>query len=285
MYKRQLPDSYQAVSGNSVSLPENAQYDMVAAAPDGNSIIVTAVINMSELDGENWSDEELAYYFKYIYRSDSDVIGASFNDLGFAKITLVQSEDGVADVYFRRCGSYVPVSYTHLDVYKRQLQYDAEGIGLFRTEFLFMDRNSMPTEDEQFEAYQKVAIAMNGKPVIIRTLDIGGDKEIPYMGLKKDENPFLGYRAIRFCLDRREDVYRPQLRALLRASAFGNIKIMVPMVTCLEEFREAKAMIEEVKAELDLKGIAYKRDIQVGIMVETAAASLMACLLYTSRCV
>lgn len=156
------------------------------------------------------------------------------------------------------------------------LQYDAEGIGLFRTEFLFMDRNSMPTEDEQFEAYQKVAIAMNGKPVIIRTLDIGGDKEIPYMGLKKDENSFLGYRAIRFCLDRREDVYRPQLRALLRASAFGNIKIMVPMVTCLEEFREAKAMIEEVKAELDLKGIAYKRDIQVGIMVETAAASLMA---------
>lgn len=156
------------------------------------------------------------------------------------------------------------------------LQYDAEGIGLFRTEFLFMDRNSMPTEDEQFGAYQKVAIAMNGKPVIIRTLDIGGDKEIPYMGLKKDENPFLGYRAIRFCLDRREDVYRPQLRALLRASAFGNIKIMVPMVTCLEEFREAKAMIEEVKAELDLKGIAYKKDIQVGIMVETAAASLMA---------
>lgn len=156
------------------------------------------------------------------------------------------------------------------------LQYDAEGIGLFRTEFLFMDRNSMPTEDEQFEAYQKVAIAMNGKPVIIRTLDIGGDKEIPYMGLKKDENPFLGYRAIRFCLDRREDVYRPQLRALLRASAFGNIKIMVPMVTCLEEFREAKAMIEKIKAELDSKGIAYKKDIQVGIMVETAAASLMA---------
>ena len=156
------------------------------------------------------------------------------------------------------------------------LQYDAEGIGLFRTDFLFMDRNSMPTEYEQFEAYQKVAIAMNGKPVIIRTLDIGGDKEIPYMGLKKDENPFLGYRAIRFCLDRREDVYRPQLRALLRASAFGNIKIMVPMVTCLEEFREAKAMIEEIKAELDSRGIAYKKDIQVGIMVETAAASLMA---------
>ncbi len=159
---------------------------------------------------------------------------------------------------------------------EKVLHYDGEGIGLFRTEFLFMDRTSMPTEDEQFEAYQKVAVAMNGKPVIIRTLDIGGDKEIPYMGLKKDENPFLGYRAIRFCLDRKEDVYKPQLRALLRASAFGNIRIMVPMVTCLEEFREAKALVEELKKELDEKGIAYKKDIQVGIMVETAAASLMA---------
>ncbi|MSS08362.1 phosphoenolpyruvate--protein phosphotransferase [Clostridium sp. WB02_MRS01] len=159
---------------------------------------------------------------------------------------------------------------------EKVLHYDGEGIGLFRTEFLFMDRTSMPTEDEQFEAYRKVAVAMNGKPVIIRTLDIGGDKEIPYMGLEKDENPFLGYRAIRFCLDRKEDVYKPQLRALLRASAFGNIRIMVPMVTCLEEFREAKALVEELKKELDEKGIAYKKDIQVGIMVETAAASLMA---------
>ncbi len=159
---------------------------------------------------------------------------------------------------------------------ERVLSYDAEGIGLFRTEFLFMDRTSMPTEEEQFEAYRKVAVAMNGKPVIIRTLDIGGDKEIPYMGLKKDENPFLGYRAIRFCLDRKDDIYRPQLRALLRASAFGAIKIMVPMVTCVEEYREAKALIHEIMAELDQKGIAYNKDIQVGIMVETAAASLMA---------
>ena len=104
------------------------------------------------------------------------------------------------------------------DDVEKVLQYDGEGIGLFRTEFLFMDREAMPTEDEQFEAYKKVAEAMDGKPVIIRTLDIGGDKEIPYMGLEKDENPFLGYRAIRFCLDRKEDIYKPQLRALLRAS-------------------------------------------------------------------
>ena len=156
------------------------------------------------------------------------------------------------------------------------LQYDGEGVGLFRTEFLFMDRTAMPTEEEQFEAYKKVAIALNGRPVIIRTLDIGGDKEIPYMGLQKDENPFLGYRAIRFCLDRKDDVYRPQLRALLRASAFGQIKIMIPMVTCIEEIREAKALIEEIKKELDEKGIAYNKEIKVGIMVETAAASLMA---------
>lgn len=156
------------------------------------------------------------------------------------------------------------------------LQYDAEGIGLFRTEFLFMDRTAMPTEEEQFEAYKKVAAAMNGKPVIIRTLDIGGDKEIPYMGLEKDENPFLGYRAIRLCLDRKEDIYKPQLRALLRASAFGNIRIMIPLVTCIDEYREAKALIEEIKKELNEKGIAYKKDIQVGIMVETAAASLIA---------
>ena len=159
---------------------------------------------------------------------------------------------------------------------EKVLKYDGEGIGLFRTEFLFMDRTSMPTEDEQFEAYKKVAEALKGKPVIIRTLDIGGDKEIPYMGLKKDENPFLGYRAIRFCLDRKEDVYKPQLRALLRASAFGNIKIMVPMVTCIEELRAAKALIKELMGELDAKGIAYNKDIEVGIMVETAAASLMA---------
>jgi phosphotransferase system enzyme I (PtsI) len=159
---------------------------------------------------------------------------------------------------------------------EKVLQYDGEGVGLFRTEFLFMDRSSMPTEEEQFEAYKKVAVAMKGKPVIIRTLDIGGDKEIPYMGLEKDENPFLGYRAIRFCLNRQEDVYKPQLRALLRASAFGNIRIMVPLVTCLEEYREAKALVEDMKKELAAKGVAYKKDIKVGIMVETAAASLMA---------
>lgn len=158
----------------------------------------------------------------------------------------------------------------------RAMEYDAEGIGLFRTEFLFMDRDCIPDEEEQFEAYKSVALTMQGRPVIIRTLDIGGDKEIPYLGIEKDENPFLGYRAIRLCLDRKEDIYRPQLRALLRASAFGDIRIMIPLVTCIDEYREAKAMIEEIGRELSSEGKEYNKNIRIGIMVETAAASIMA---------
>lgn len=159
---------------------------------------------------------------------------------------------------------------------KKVIENGGEGIGLFRTEFLFMDRDCMPTEEEQFESYKEVAAAMEGKPVIIRTLDIGGDKEIPYMGIVQDENPFLGYRAIRLCLDRKDDIYIPQLRALLRASAFGNIKIMLPLITSMDEIREAKALISDIKKELDEKNIAYNKNIEVGIMVETAAASLLA---------
>lgn len=153
---------------------------------------------------------------------------------------------------------------------------DGEGVGLFRTEFLFMDATSIPTEEEQFEAYKLAAETLAGKPVIIRTLDIGGDKAIPYLGLETEENPFLGYRAVRFCLDRKEDIYKPQLRALLRASAYGKIRIMVPLVTCVEEIREVKAMVAELKADLDAKGIAYDKDIKVGIMTETAASAVLA---------
>lgn len=153
---------------------------------------------------------------------------------------------------------------------------DGEGVGLFRTEFLFMDATGIPTEDEQFEAYKLAAETLAGKPVIIRTLDIGGDKAIPYLGLETEENPFLGYRAVRFCLDRKEDIYKPQLRALLRASAYGKIRIMVPLVTCVEEIREVKAMVAELKADLDAKGIAYDKDIKVGIMTETAASAVLA---------
>ena len=158
------------------------------------------------------------------------------------------------------------------------VERDGEGVGLFRTEFLFMDRTNVPTEEEQFEAYKKAAATLNGKPVIIRTLDVGGDKEIPYLELDKEDNPFLGFRAIRVCLERR-DLYSIQLRALLRASAFGDIKIMVPMITCVDELREVKAMIAEIKKELSAEGIAYNDAIQVGVMIETPAASLIADIL------
>lgn len=158
------------------------------------------------------------------------------------------------------------------------LSKDGEGVGLFRTEFLYMDSSSIPTEEEQFEAYKKTVLKLGDKPLIIRTLDVGGDKDIPYLGLSKEDNPFMGFRAVRYCLHR-EDVYKPQLRALLRASAFGNIKIMIPLVTCIDEVREVKDMIENIKAELDSESIAYNKDIQVGVMVETPAASLIADLL------
>lgn len=158
------------------------------------------------------------------------------------------------------------------------LSKDGEGVGLFRTEFLYMDSSSIPTEEEQFEAYKKTVLKLGDKPLIIRTLDVGGDKDIPYLGLSKEDNPFMGFRAVRYCLHR-EDVYKPQLRALLRASAFGNIKIMIPLVTCIDEVREVKAMIENIKAELDSENIAYNKDIQVGVMVETPAASFIADLL------
>lgn len=161
---------------------------------------------------------------------------------------------------------------------KKAVECDGEGIGLFRTEFLFMDRDSVPTEEEQFEAYKSVAETMKGKPVIIRTLDIGGDKAIPYLGLEEEENPFLGFRAIRYCLQK-TDLYKTQLRALVRASAFGKIKIMVPLVTCVDELRSVKAMVADIMKELDGEGIAYNKNLEIGVMMETSAACMIADIL------
>ena len=161
---------------------------------------------------------------------------------------------------------------------KGAVDHDAEAIGLFRSEFLFMDAKELPSEDEQFEAYRKAAVTLKGAPVIIRTLDVGGDKEIPYLKLQKEDNPFMGYRAVRYCLDN-SDEYKVQLRALLRASAFGDIKIMIPLVTCVEEVRQVKALVEECKEELRTEGYKFNEDIEVGIMMETAAAANIADLL------
>ena len=160
----------------------------------------------------------------------------------------------------------------------KAMEKDGEGVGLFRTEFLFMDRTSLPTEDEQFEAYKTAAVVLKGKPLIIRTLDIGGDKEIPYLGLEKEENPFMGFRAIRYCLQNR-DMFKSQIKAILRASAFGDVRIMFPLITAVEELRAGRALVEEAKSDLRASGIAFNENIPVGVMTETSASGVIADLL------
>ncbi|QIM68790.1 phosphoenolpyruvate-protein phosphotransferase PtsI [Basfia succiniciproducens] len=151
----------------------------------------------------------------------------------------------------------------------------AEGVGLYRTEFLFMDRDQLPSEEEQFIAYKEVVEAMNGRQVVLRTMDIGGDKELPYMNLPKEMNPFLGWRAVRIALDRRE-ILNAQLRAVLRASAFGKLAVMFPMIISVEEIRELKSVIETLKQELHTEGKAFDENIQIGVMCETPSAAVNA---------
>lgn len=157
----------------------------------------------------------------------------------------------------------------------RSLDYGAEGSGLFRTELMFMHSDAFPTEEEQFQCYKEMALAANGLPVTIRTLDIGGDKPLEYFELPKEDNPFLGYRAIRISLDR-EDLFSTQLRAILRASSFGKLKLMFPMISGLDELLAAKAILEQAKRQLDVDGISYDPDLEVGIMIEVPSAALMA---------
>ena len=160
----------------------------------------------------------------------------------------------------------------------KAVKASGEGVGLFRTEFLFMDRDSQPNEDEQFEAYKQASQLLGGKPMIVRTLDIGGDKDIPYMGFAKEENPFMGFRAIRYCL-KNTDMFKSQLKAILRASAFGDVRIMFPMITTVDELRAGKALVEEAKTELRSSGFEFNENIPVGIMTETAASAEIADLL------
>ncbi|WP_338552093.1 phosphoenolpyruvate--protein phosphotransferase [Paenibacillus sp. KS-LC4] len=178
---------------------------------------------------------------------------------------------------FSRDGKQVELAANigKLEDVQRALDNGAEGIGLFRTEFLYMGRSSLPTEEEQYTSYKYVLEKMNGKPVVIRTLDIGGDKELPYMDLPKESNPFLGQRALRLCLDR-QDIFRTQLRALLRASSHGNLKIMFPMIAVIEELLEAKKLLAEEQAKLAAEGIAVADHIEVGMMVEIPSAAVSA---------
>ncbi|WP_243298770.1 phosphoenolpyruvate--protein phosphotransferase [Bacillus litorisediminis] len=151
----------------------------------------------------------------------------------------------------------------------------AEGIGLYRTEFLYMGRDELPSEEEQFEAYKTVLEGMEGKPVVVRTLDIGGDKELPYLNLPKEMNPFLGFRAIRLCLEE-QDLFRTQLRALLKASPYGNLKIMFPMIATIDEFRQAKSILEDESKKLIQEGIEVSDNIEIGIMVEIPSTAVLA---------
>ena len=155
------------------------------------------------------------------------------------------------------------------------IKNDADGVGLYRTEFLYMDKeDSFPTEEEQYEAYKAVLEGMNNKPIVIRTLDIGGDKELPYFEMEAEMNPFLGYRAIRLCLDRK-DIFKTQLRALYRASVHGKLRIMFPMISSLEELLDAKEVIKEVLKELDAENIAYSNDVEIGMMIEIPSAAVI----------
>ncbi|HOO88576.1 MAG TPA: phosphoenolpyruvate--protein phosphotransferase, partial [Synergistales bacterium] len=154
------------------------------------------------------------------------------------------------------------------------LKNDGEAVGLYRTEFLYLESPMLPTEDEQFEAYKSVVEGMDGRPVVIRTLDIGGDKKLDYLSIPEEENPFLGYRAIRLCLDRQE-IFKVQLRAILRSSAYGNVRILFPMISCLEELREAKVILENTKDDLRQRKIPFDEGVLAGIMVEVPSTAVL----------
>lgn len=176
----------------------------------------------------------------------------------------------------------VCANITALSEAQKALEQYADGIGLVRTEFLYMNRDRFPDEDEQFHFYQSLALLMAQKEIVIRTLDIGGDKQADYIGIPAEENPFLGYRAVRYCLDNK-DIFKQQLRAIIRASAFGRIKILIPMIATLEELWETKTLIADIKQSLSMQQIAYDENIPVGIMIETPAAAMLADV-FASRC-
>ena len=255
--------SHSAIISRSLKIPSVLSIkDALTLIEDGKDIIV---------DGENgevYTDFDEHLKQKFIEIQQSYIQKAKTEELFRGKPTV--TADGEEKELFANIGSHKDLDAV--------ISGDAEGIGLFRTEFLFMDRTSAPSEEEQFDAYKAVAVGMKGKEVIIRTLDVGGDKEIPYLGLKREENPFLGFRAVRYCLKNSES-YRLQLRAILRASAFGNLSIMIPLVTCVDELLQVKEMVNEIMHELDDCNIAYKKDIKIGVMIETPAACMIADLL------
>lgn len=256
--------SHSAILARALQLPAVLSVtNVLDAVKDGDGLIVDGGEGIAILNpDERTRSEYLKRQEEYLARMDS---------LNVYRDRPTVDADGKAYHLFANIGSAADA--------EAAAQSGAEGIGLFRTEFLFMDRDSLPDEMVQYETYRAVSHIMAGKEVIIRTLDVGGDKAIEYLGMEKEENPFLGHRAIRYCLDRPE-LYKVQLRALLRAGAEEkNIKIMLPLVTCVDEIRAARELLEQCKQELAAEGIPYDKDIALGIMVETPAAALIADLL------
>ncbi|MCH4008853.1 phosphoenolpyruvate--protein phosphotransferase [Companilactobacillus sp.] len=252
--------AHSAIMARSLELPAVVGTDTITKdAKDGDKIIVDGLNGAAILKP---SDEDVKHYAKLA--SDFAAEKAEWEKLkGEATVTADGKHFDVA------------ANIGTPDDLKGVIDNGAEGIGLYRTEFLYMASDELPTEDDQFEAYKTVLEGMKGKPVVVRTMDIGGDKHLPYLPLPDEMNPFLGYRAIRISLDR-QDIFRTQLRALLRASAFGNLRIMFPMIGTLNEFRDAKKVFEEEKAKLVADNVKVSDDIQLGMMMEVPAAAVLA---------
>ena len=251
-------NSHTAILARTMNIPAIVSTDIHnPVAYNGVMAIVDGYSGMVYLD----PDDDTLNMMKRIQAKDLEKKNLLQELKGKETIT----KDGVKVHLYANIGSESDLDYV--------LQNDAEGIGLFRSEFLYLERNDYPTEEQQFNTYKKVLETMAGKKVIIRTLDIGADKQIDYFGLEKEENPALGYRAVRICLDRR-DIFRTQLRALYRASAFGTLSIMIPMIISVKEVLQVKQIIHEIKEQLDAEGIKYS-DPALGIMVETPASVMI----------
>ena len=252
--------SHSAIMARSLEIPAIVgTKEVTSIAKDGDIIIVDG------LSGEvflNPSEEVVAEY-----RAKAEAFAAQQAEWEKLKDSKTYTKDGHQVELAANIG-------TPKDL-EGVVNNGAEGVGLYRTEFLYMDSHEMPTEEDQFEAYKAVLEGMNGKPVVVRTMDLGGDTELPYLPLPHELNPFLGYRAIRISLNEPE-MFRTQLRALLRASVYGKLRIMFPMIATLNDFRGAKALLEEEKAKLIAEGVAVSDDIQVGIMIEIPAAAVLA---------
>ena len=252
--------SHSAIMARSLEIPAIVgTKEVTSTAKDGDIIIVDGLTGDVFL---NPSEEVVAEY-----RAKAEAFAAQQSEWEKLKDSKTYTKDGHQVELAANIG-------TPKDL-EGVVNNGAEGVGLYRTEFLYMDSHEMPTEEDQFEAYKAVLEGMNGKPVVVRTMDIGGDKELPYLPLPHEMNPFLGYRAIRISLNEPE-MFRTQLRALLRASVYGKLRIMFPMIATLNDFRGAKALLEEEKAKLIAEGVAVSDDIQVGIMIEIPAAAVLA---------